>query len=125
MAKTDRKADSGLESIIVKTEKMKVDHSMMKAQEINVQPYYLPCNLSNSSNQLIETCAMAVDDSPQDILSDFEKSNKIYPEIHNLENVVEGDQYFSSCGHMNDAGARMFTEVVIERFFETKQQKSR
>lgn len=50
----------------------------------------------------------------------FEKANKIYHEIHNLENVVEGDQYFSSCGHLNDAGARMFTEVVIERFFETK-----
>jgi hypothetical protein len=47
----------------------------------------------------------------------FEKANKIYPEIYNLENVVQGDQYFSSCGHMNDAGARMFTEVVLERFF--------
>jgi hypothetical protein len=50
----------------------------------------------------------------------FEKANKIYPEIHNLENVVEGDKYFSSCGHLNDAGARMFTAVVIERFFQTK-----
>jgi len=50
----------------------------------------------------------------------FEKANKIYPEIHNLENVVQGDQYFSSCGHMNDAGARIFTEVVIEKFFEKK-----
>lgn len=47
----------------------------------------------------------------------FEKANKIYPEIYNLENVVQSDAYFSSCGHMNDAGARMFTEVVIERFF--------
>jgi hypothetical protein len=50
----------------------------------------------------------------------FEKANKIYPEIHNLENMVQGDQYFSSCGHMNDAGARIFTEVVIEKFFEKK-----
>ena len=24
----------------------------------------------------------------------FEKANQIYPEIHNLENVVQGDQYF-------------------------------
>lgn len=47
----------------------------------------------------------------------FEKANAIYPEIHNLENVVEGDQYFSSCGHMNDAGARLFTTEVIHRFF--------
>ncbi len=50
----------------------------------------------------------------------FEKANKIYPEIHNLENVVQGDQYFSSCGHMNDTGARMFTAVVIEQFFGRK-----
>lgn len=50
----------------------------------------------------------------------FEKANKIYPEIHNLENVVEGDQFFSSCGHMNDTGARRFTAIVIHQFFETK-----
>lgn len=50
----------------------------------------------------------------------FEIENKIYPEIHNLENVVQGDQYFSSCGHLNDTGARMFTTIVIERFFEKK-----
>lgn len=50
----------------------------------------------------------------------FEKANKIYPEIHNLENVVQGDQYFSSCGHMNDVGARMFTGIIIERFFGKK-----
>ncbi len=52
----------------------------------------------------------------------FEKSNKIYPEIYNLENVVQGDQYFSSCGHMNDAGARMFTAIVIEKFFGEKSK---
>jgi hypothetical protein len=50
----------------------------------------------------------------------FEKANKIYPEIHNLENVVQGDQYFSSCGHLNNTGARMFTSIVIEKFFKTK-----
>lgn len=50
----------------------------------------------------------------------FEKANKIYPEIYNLENAVEGDQYFSSCGHMNDAGARLFTSVVINKFFVAK-----
>ena len=50
----------------------------------------------------------------------FVKANKIYPEIHNLENVVKGDQYFSSCGHLNDIGARKFTSIVIERFFEKK-----
>ena len=50
----------------------------------------------------------------------FEKANAIYPEIYNLENVVQGDQYFSSCGHLNDTGARRFTTVVLNRFFERK-----
>jgi hypothetical protein len=47
----------------------------------------------------------------------FQKVNVIYPEIHNYENAVEGDQYFSSCGHMNDTGARLFTSIIIRDFF--------
>jgi hypothetical protein len=48
----------------------------------------------------------------------FQKVNAIYPEIHNYENVVQGDQYFSSCGHMNDTGARLFTNIIIRDFFK-------
>ena len=48
----------------------------------------------------------------------FQKVNAIYPEIHNYENVVQGDQYFSSCGHMNDKGARLFTTRIIKDFFK-------
>jgi hypothetical protein len=47
----------------------------------------------------------------------FQKVNAIYPEIHNYENVVQGDQYFSSCGHMNEKGARLFTARIIKDFF--------
>lgn len=47
----------------------------------------------------------------------FDKVNKVYPEIHNYENVVVEDQYFSSCGHLNDTGARMFTARIINDFF--------
>ena len=47
----------------------------------------------------------------------FDKVQKIYPEINNYENAVEGDQYFSSCGHMNDTGARLFTTRIIKDFF--------
>jgi hypothetical protein len=47
----------------------------------------------------------------------FQKVNKVYPEIHNYENAVEGDQYFSSCGHMNDTGARKFTSKILKDFF--------
>ena len=47
----------------------------------------------------------------------FEKVNKMYPEIHNYENAVEVDHYFSSCGHLNDAGAKIFTSKIIKDFF--------
>jgi hypothetical protein len=47
----------------------------------------------------------------------FEKANAIYPEIYNMENAVEGDQYFSSCGHLNDTGAHLFTKEILSRFF--------
>ncbi|MDG2433550.1 hypothetical protein [Flavobacterium sp.] len=50
----------------------------------------------------------------------FEKVNKSYPEIHNYENVVIENKYFSSCGHMNDAGARIFTNAIIQDFFKSK-----
>ena len=48
----------------------------------------------------------------------FDKVTKLYPEIHNLENLVQGDGYFSSCGHLNDKGARMFTQKVLLLFFK-------
>lgn len=47
----------------------------------------------------------------------FEKVKKAYPEIHNYENVVVEDKYFSSCGHMNDTGARLFTDRILKDFF--------
>jgi hypothetical protein len=47
----------------------------------------------------------------------FDKVKKAYPEIHNYENVVIEDKYFSSCGHMNDAGARVFTAKILNDFF--------
>ncbi|MCC9071689.1 hypothetical protein LNQ49_08870 [Flavobacterium sp. F-65] len=47
----------------------------------------------------------------------FDKVKKAYPEIHNYENVVKEDKYFSSCGHMNDAGARIFTARILNDFF--------
>jgi hypothetical protein len=47
----------------------------------------------------------------------FEKVIKMYPEIHNYEGVVQGDAYFSSCGHLNDTGAKKFTRIIINDFF--------
>ena len=48
----------------------------------------------------------------------FDEVKKMYPEIHNYENVVVGNQYFSSCFHMNDTGARLFTARVLNDFFK-------
>ncbi|CAM3646451.1 hypothetical protein FLGE108171_08070 [Flavobacterium gelidilacus] len=47
----------------------------------------------------------------------FDAINTIYPEVHNYENSVTGDQYFSSCGHMNTKGAALFTQQIINDFF--------
>ena len=52
----------------------------------------------------------------------FEKIKNIYPEVHNCEHYVTEDKYFSSCGHMNEAGARVFTAKIIEDFFSTKSE---
>ncbi len=47
----------------------------------------------------------------------FDKVKKAYPEIHNYENVVVENKYFSSCGHMTDRGAKLFTAKIIKDFF--------
>lgn len=47
----------------------------------------------------------------------FDKVKKAYPEIHNYENVVVENNYFSSCGHMNDEGAKLFTARILKDFF--------
>jgi len=44
----------------------------------------------------------------------FKKVKVLYPEIKEYEHVVEGDEYFSSCGHLNDKGARLYTTKIIE-----------
>lgn len=48
----------------------------------------------------------------------FKDVNRIYPEIHNYEAVVNEDIYFSSCGHMNNEGAKLFTGIIIKDFFK-------
>jgi hypothetical protein len=47
----------------------------------------------------------------------FDRVKKRYPEIHNYEKVVLEDRYFSSCGHLNDAGAGLFTARILKDFF--------
>ena len=44
----------------------------------------------------------------------FKKVKALYPEIKEYEDVVEGDEYFSSCGHLNDKGARLYTKMLLK-----------
>lgn len=43
----------------------------------------------------------------------FEKIRKIYPEIYNFEDIVNKDEYFFSCGHMNKNGAKIYTTYIL------------
>lgn len=45
----------------------------------------------------------------------FKKITKIYPEIIHFEDVIKEDKYFSSCGHMNYMGAKLFTKRILQQ----------
>ncbi|EJG01911.1 hypothetical protein [Flavobacterium sp. F52] len=47
----------------------------------------------------------------------FKKVNQLYPEIYNYENNVTEAKYFSSCSHMNDMGAKVFTAKKLNDSF--------
>lgn len=50
----------------------------------------------------------------------FKELKKMYPEIHNFEDVVTEDKCFSSCGHMNVDGATIYTKRIISFLKESK-----
>ena len=50
-------------------------------------------------------------------LNYFDKVQQLYPEIHNFENVITDDKYFASCGHLNDEGAKMYTNYILDFFY--------
>lgn len=52
----------------------------------------------------------------------FNHIKEVYPEIHRFENAVTDDKYFSTCGHMNKAGAIEFTNIVFDAFFKPKSK---
>ena len=51
-------------------------------------------------------------------LNYFDKVKKQYPEINNFENTVTDDRYFASCGHLNNEGAIIYTNHIINTFFK-------
>jgi hypothetical protein len=70
---------------------------------------------TNKINLIAVTTPMCSDVKGMDY---FKKVKGLYPEIKEYEQVVEGDEYFSSCGHLNDKGARLFTTKIIEDLFK-------
>ena len=48
----------------------------------------------------------------------FDNVKKQYPEINNFENTVTDDRYFASCGHLNNDGAIIYTNHIINTFFK-------
>ena len=39
-------------------------------------------------------------------------------DINNFENIVTNDRYFASCGHLNNEGAIIYTNHIINTFFK-------
>ena len=75
---------------------------------------------SNNINLIAVTTPMCSNVKGMDY---FKKVKKLYPEIKEYEHFVEGDHYFSSCGHLNDKGARLFTTKIIEDLGLDKNEK--
>ena len=75
---------------------------------------------SNNINMIAVTTPMCSNIKGMDY---FKKVKKLYPEIKEYEHFVEGDHYFSSCGHLNDKGARLFTTKIIEDLGLDKNEK--
>ncbi len=47
----------------------------------------------------------------------FKQIKEVYPEVRNYEQVIQEDRYFSSCGHLNNEGAKLFTQYIIKDLF--------
>lgn len=97
-----------------------VTNGTLRSEDLNLDPkrnkYYEEIKKICKRNNINLIALMTPMCSKAKGMNYFNKVKKLYPEIHNYENVVEGDQFFSSCGHMNDKGARLFTARIIKDF---------
>jgi hypothetical protein len=70
---------------------------------------------ANNINLITVTTPMCTNVKGMDY---FKKVKAMYPEIKEYEHIIEGDEYFSSCGHLNDKGARLYTKKIIDDLFK-------
>lgn len=75
--------------------------------------------LKNKINLIVVTTPICSNTKNRTFFADVKK---FHPEIQNFENAVIGDQYFSSCGHLNLNGARKFTKIIIANCFEKNKR---
>ncbi len=50
----------------------------------------------------------------------FNTIKSLYPEIIDFHTVIKEDEHFVSCGHLNEKGAKLFTETVFDSLFKPK-----
>lgn len=106
---------NGYHALIDETGNMKMDILNLTPLEHN--KYYVEMRKICKENKINLIAVMTPMCENTKGINYFEKVQKFYPEIHNYENAVVEDKYFSSCGHMNDIGARLFTARIIKDFF--------
>ncbi len=73
----------------------------------------------NKINLIAVTTPMCLETTNRDY---FKKIKQIYPEVHNFENAVTNQKYFSTCGHLNELGAKIFTLKFYNTFFKNKSK---
>ncbi|WP_366184776.1 hypothetical protein [Flavobacterium ovatum] len=102
---------------LLKNKKGSMKNNLTNLNPLTKNKYYEDIKLICAENNINFIAIMTPMCENTKGINYFEKVKKAYPEIHNYENVVVEDKYFSSCGHMNDTGARLFTNKVIKDFF--------
>jgi hypothetical protein len=102
---------------LVKHKKGNMKNNLIKLKPLRHNKYYEEIKQICKENKINFIAVMTPMCENTKGINYFDKVKKLYPEIHNYENVVKEDQYFSSCGHMNDNGARLFTARILKDFF--------
>lgn len=74
--------------------------------------------LDNHINLIAVTTPMCSNTSNMEY---FDQVQQFYPEIHNYENLIQDDKYFSSCGHLNHQGALQLSEALYNDFFKNRK----
>lgn len=108
---------NGYEPLYGSEKEMRYDLEKAKPNKnINFEEIRRVCK-ENNINLIVVTTPICKNTNNKDY---FKEVKKIYPEIHNFESVITDDKYFATCGHLNDEGAKIFTNMIFKEFFEVQ-----